>query len=650
MAPSQAMTDRTETLSLSQDFDGNDEAAWRALTERALKGRPIDRLASHTVDGLTLAPLSRETDFPSAADPLGHPGAAPFLRGAEAERDRFVPWDIRQGFNHPDPATTNADILRDLQRGVSSIELTVDPTGATGVAMTDLASMSRALDGVIPSIATVSISRSGAAGLGLATAATLALWAETTAEPKAAKLAFNLDPLGTLARTGLLEIGLDAAFRDTATLAQAVGLRFPHATVFRADGQVLHEAGSGPVMELAGTLASLVDTVRRLEAIGVKRDETVAQLLVTLATGPDYFREIAKVRAFRRLHARCLDVLGLDPQPARIQAVTSARMMTRQDPWVNMLRVTAATFAAGVGGADIVTALPFTHALGVPEELARRVARNTQIIAQSESHLGRVADPAGGSWTVEAHAEDLAQAAWERFQEIEAEGGYGSALLSGWIQDRIAKDRAELRRRVATRKMPLTGTSSFPTLDEVEAPVAEVPALSFEAEISESELDQLLTQRATPADEPDACDPLWPIRLSEPFERLRDLARARGDRATVLAVCLGELADYTARLDFVRHLFASGGLSLDVVEYGDGHLPEGHAVAVICGSDEAYGDTAMDAAGAINAAGVSRIFLAGKPGDAEAGLRDAGVSDFVFMGCNAIEALERAHAELGLKP
>ena len=642
------MTDTTETLlALSAGFEGQDEAAWQEIAGKALTGRGVETLATRTIDGLSVPPLARETDQPSANDPLGQPGAAPFIRGAVAERDRHQPWDIRQAFSHPDVQTTNREILRDLQRGVTSIELVIDPTGAGGIAIADGSDMVVTLEDVIPSIATIALSGAGAAGLGLASAAQLALWAETTGEPKSARLAFNLDPLGTLARTGLIEIGLDAAFARTATLMQALSLRFPLATSLRADGRVLHEAGGGMVVELAGMVASAIDTLRRLENLGVKRQMAVSETLFTLSVGPDYFREIAKLRAARRLWARCLEVLGVEAQPMKLQAVTSARMMARQDPWVNMLRVTAATFAAGVGGADVVTALPFTHALGQAEELARRVARNTQVIAQAESHLGRVADPAGGAWTVEQHASELAEAAWTLFREIEAAGGYGAALVSGLVQERVASDRAELRKRIATRRMPVTGTSSFPTLEEVEPPLADRPEPRREREISEDALMRLIPSPAPAVDATEA-DPLWPMRLAEPFERFRDLAARRGDNATVTALCLGPLADYTTRLDFARHLFASGGLALEVVEFEALESARSRPVAVICGTDAAYGDQAGAAARALQQAGADRIFLAGRPGEHEADLHAAGISDFIFMGCDAVAALERAHAELGL--
>jgi methylmalonyl-CoA mutase len=642
------MTDTTTLrLSAEGDFPAQDEAGWRELAEKALKGRAPESLERRTVDGAAMPVLGRETGFPSSTDPLGSPGTAPFIRGGEAMRDNHQPWDIRQAFAHPDHATTNAEILRDLQRGVTSVELVIDPTGENGVAIADGNDMAVALEGVIPSIATVALSRAGAAGPGLASAAQLALWAETTGEPKAAKLAFNIDPLGTLARNGMVEIGLDAAMARTATLVQALSLRFPLATSLRADGQVLHEAGGGMVIELAGLMASAVDTLRRLEAVGVNRSEAASQILFTVSVSSDYLREIAKLRAARRLWARCLEVLEVEPRAMVLQAVTSARMMTRQDPWVNMLRVTAATFAAGVGGADVVTALPFTQPLGTAEELARRVARNTQIIAQAESHLGKVADPAGGAWAIERHAEDLAAAAWTQFQAIEAAGGYGAALQSGLVQERVAADRAELRQRVATRKMPVTGTSSYPTLEEVAPPLAEPPAPRPAREISEDALHKLMPTPA-PADAPSEADPLWPMRLAEPFERLRDMAARRGEKAKVTALCLGPLADYTARLDFARHLFASGGLALEVVEFDGGAIPQGTPVAVICGTDAAYGENAAAAAGALKAAGTDRIFLAGKPGEAEDTYRAAGISDFIFVGCDAIAALERAHAELGL--
>ena len=129
-------------------------------------------------------------------------------------------------------------------------------------------------------------------------------------------------------------------------------------------------------------------------------------------------------------------------------------------------------------GADILTIRPFNEALGIPEELGRRIARNTQIIAMEESQLGRVAYPTGGAWFTESFADDLAEAAWKEFQTIEAEGGYAETLVSGAFQKRIADVREARAKDIAKRKVPITGVSEFPLLDEITAPIADMPKVT----------------------------------------------------------------------------------------------------------------------------------------------------------------------------
>ena len=647
-----------ETLGFSGDFGAADEAQWLEAVGKALKGAGPEKLVRRQPGGLEIRPLYRETGFASASDPLGLPGSAPFVRGAKAERDRYLPWDIRQSFTHPDPATTNGEILRDLERGVSSVELRIDPTGRNGVAVSDAATLERALAGVMAGICPIALDHVD--GPGAKAAAWLALWAEKQDEPKSIRGAFNIDPLGALARTGVLEDGLDLAFRKAAALTEALSLRFPLATVLRVDARPVHEAGGSPAQELGALIAHGVDALRRLDSFGITPDLAASTMLFTLAADGNYGIEIAKLRAARRLWARCLDALGLEDRPMQLQAVTSARMLTRYDPWVNMLRGTAAAFAGAVGGADIVTVRAFNEALGTPDELGRRVARNTQIIAMEESNLGRVADPAGGSWFTETVGEDLAEAAWSEFQRIEAEGGYGECLMADSLQARVGAVRLERMKALARRKDEITGVSAYPTLEEVEAPVA-MPDFESPAEtVSPEGLGKLLPQLASVEGEADMAEPFFPIRLAEPFERLRDHAErkteASGRRPSVFLATLGPLAEHNARADYARGFFAAGGIAAmdaperpkDVEGMVAAYRASGCRLAVLCGSDARYGEEAAGAAKALKAAGVQRLYLAGRPGENEDAWRTAGIDSFIHIGVDVVAALELAHAELGI--
>ena len=516
-----------DILPLSSAFKDATEAEWLAAVEKALKGKGIDTITRTTSDGLKVRPLYRESDFPSATDPLGKPGAAPYLRGPTAAPDAWLPWDIRQAFTHPDPANTNAEILRDLERGVSSVELTLDPAGTNGVQVLGLADLQTVLDGIDASIATIALDPVGEPGF--IAAGLLAKWAEGAADPAALKLAFNLDPLGALARTGTLAASLDdtfAALGDTlARLAPFTG-----ASLLRIDARMVHEAGGSDAQELGALIASAVDTLRRLPEADLTA--LAPRVSFALALDANYGLGVAKLRAARRLWARCLELLEVSPVPMRIQATTSARMLTRYDAWTNMLRCTTAAFAGAIGGADIVTVRPFNAALGVPEELGRRIARNTQIIAMEESQLGRVADPAGGAWFTESFAEDLANTAWAEFQQIEKEGGFASSLLAGALQSRIAAVRDARAKDIAKRKVAITGVSEFPLLEEIAAPVADpVKPKPAPAALGMAE----------------TCTPLLPIRLAAPFEALRDTAAAAKNEPAIFLATLGPVAEQIGR-------------------------------------------------------------------------------------------------------
>lgn len=640
-----------KSLTLSDTFEPASEADWRAAVEKALKGKGIETLKTRGTGGMVICPLYRETDIASATDPLGHPGAAPFVRGGASQRDPYLPWDIRQVFTHPDAQTTNAEILRDLERGVSSIELKLDCTGESGISLCDEDDFNAALEGVRADIAPVALDHGG--GTGTSAAALLALWAEGQSDAKSARLDFNIDPLGSLARLGLVEGGLDTAFKRLAALNDSLSLRFPLARTIRIDARMVREAGGLVGQELAAAIASGVDTLRRLDRLGVPADRVVPRMVFAFATSANYGLEIAKLRAARLLWARCLEALRVDHQPMVIQACTANIMLTRYDPWVNMLRGSAACFAGGIGGADMVSVTPFNAPLGVPDELGRRVARDTQIIAQEESHLGKVADPAGGAWFTEKLTQELAEAAWPIFQEIESEGGYGESLMADAFQGRVAQYRAKRMKEIATRKAPITGVSEFPILDEIAAPTTHPVFNNPRDGISDAGLKAMVPGYKAEGGDDSEAEPFWPIRVAEPFERLRDHADAQaaktGKHPAIFLATLGPLAEHTARVDYARNFFAAGGIEAkaapvppeDVTGLVAAWKASGSALAVLCGSDPRYGDEASHAAKALKEAGVQRLYLAGRH-------KTDDVDTLIHIGVDVVATLELAHAELGI--
>jgi methylmalonyl-CoA mutase len=333
----------------------------------------------------------------------------------------------------------------------------------------------------------------------------------------------------------------------------------------------------------------------------------LGQLEFRYAATADQFLTIAKLRAARRLWARVAEVCGAPEAGGQRQhAVTSSAMMTARDPWVNMLRTTLACFAAGVGGADAVTVQPFDARLGLPDGFARRIARNTQSLLIEEANVARVVDPAGGSWYVERLTEDLAEAGWAWFTEIERAGGMAAALDAGLVADRLAATWARRADNLAHRRDPVTGVSEFPNLDERLPVRAPLPV------------------------------PHGGHHYGEAFEALRDRAEAMPARPTVFLATLGPIAVHTARATFAANLFAAGGIatvrsgpSTDPAEIAAAFRDSGATVACLCSSDKLYAEYAAPVAAALREAGATKVWVAGK----------GSPDDHLYTGCDAVAVL-----------
>lgn len=612
------MAEKTDQADL-QLGEPASEAAWRALVEPGLKGAGWDKLIARTADKIAIDPLYREMDIATATDVSGFPGAEPFVRGARAEG----PWLIRQSFAHPDPERTNRDILADLAGGVTSVELVIDLSGANGAAIRDAADLDLVLADVILEAAPVSLD-AGANGLSAAE-----LLAAKLKGAAGADVAFNLDPIGALMRKGA--IGRE----DVASAARFSAQRrvdMPAASALRVDARPVHEAGGTQAQEIATALASGILYLRALAEAGLSAADANASLLFTLSVGPDVLIEAAKLRALRLCWARVMEASSAAPvsRAARIHAVTSRRMMTRYDAWTNILRVTTAALAAAIGGADAITTLPMTDALGLPTPQARRLARNTQHVLLEEARMGHVADPAGGSWFVEKLTRELANAAWAKMQAIEAAGGIVVALTSGALQHEVDEARTRRQQAVNTRRETITGVTDFPLLG------AEPP--KFEP---------------FPAARGDGRALLAPIRWSAPFEALRETGETA--KASVFFANIGTLAEFAPRANFARNLLSAGGVAAigsetphdTTAALVEAFRASGAKAAIICSTDARYADHATTCAQALKSVGANWVMLAGKPQD-EPGLRAASVDQFLFAGDDAVAALTRLHQALGI--
>jgi methylmalonyl-CoA mutase len=346
---------------------------------------------------------------------------------------------------------------------------------------------------------------------------------------------------------------------------------------------------------------------------------------------------MAKFRALRKLWARVEEACGLAPERIFISAETAWRMMTRRDVHVNMLRTTIATFSAGLGGSDAITVLPFTSTLGLPDQFARRIARNSQLILLEESNLAKVGDPAAGSGSIEDLTDKLCRVAWSLFQEIESAGGAAAALERGLIQKKVAVVRTERDRAIALRRDALTGTSDFPYLAETPVSVLEVAKVSV-----------------VPVGTRIAFEPLRSWRLAEPYESLRDasdrILKKTGARPRIFLANLGTPSDFTARATFAKNFFGAGGIETagkDSFSNGDqvveAFKASGATLACLCSSEAVYARQGAAAAKALTVAGARYVYLVGRPDKTEKELRESGVNTFIHAGCDAVATLKAAH-------
>lgn len=630
----------TEDLSLSADFPPATHAAWMELVAKVLKGADFEkRLVTRTLDGLRIEPLYTRTDeIAGAATTL--PGAAPLTRSTSPHR-HGAGWDIRQFHSGLDPKATNEAILEDLEGGATSIALHLAAPGNSGMDFSG-DGLSVALNNVALDLCPIALVANDSAIE--AAAALERLWTERGIGAADRQGHFNIDPLGTLAQTGALDDPLDTALSRAAKTASG-SIAAPRVTALLADGNAYHQGGASEAQELAAMLSTLVAYLKACNADGLPPDRALPKIALSLAADADQFMTTAKLRAARRLVWQVADACGAADAAGRthMTAITAWRMLARRDPWTNIMRTTLACAGAAIGGADSIVVLPFTFPLGKTDRFARRISRNVQIVLQEESSLGRVIDPAGGSWYVEKLTDDLAHRAWEIFQDIEGKGGMAAALTSGYLQDAISQVAEKRQRDIATGRIELTGISAFPRLG-----------------------DDGITTEPWPAGHPRSANPaveitpLKQMRLAQPFERLRDAADAHtaksGTRPQVFLVCLGTIADYNARANWMRNILASGGI--DVIagqefsrsgDAGAALSDNGARVACIVSSDAVYSELAEATAHALKSAGADHVMLAGRPGELENDLKEAGVDAFWYAGMDRIAALTALQGVLGIE-
>ncbi|MCO5063155.1 MAG: methylmalonyl-CoA mutase subunit beta [Rhizobiaceae bacterium] len=477
-----------QSLLKDAEFPPCDRDRWLKLAEKALAGSSFeDALVSHTDDGLRIEPI-----YERAVDAQALPRKRPDM-----------PWLIVQRVDDTDPVRANRQALEDIENGATGISLVFE--GAPNSFGHGLPNTREALEQVLEG---VQLNRThvrvdvhpGSRGMA---EWMLALLSKRRVDPSKLSLSFGIDAAAIFASTGYLRMSIEALKASMPqSLAHFFSLGLPGA-LLEADGRVFHNAGATEAQELGIVLSNATSYLRMFEEARQALVYAAPHIGFALSVDQDQFMSIAKIRALRKLWARVAEMCSIPPAWATVHAETSYRMMTAKDPETNILRSTIAAFSAAVGGADSISILPHTVAHGLPEAFARRVARNQQLILIGESHLDFVADPARGAGGIEALTDELCEAAWKEFQQIESEGGALNSLAAGRIQQRVLASR-ENRAEAYRSGRAIVGTTIFPAHKEraVDTLPSEPRALA----------------EPTPNHAKAICDRINPVRIDETLD------------------------------------------------------------------------------------------------------------------------------------
>jgi methylmalonyl-CoA mutase len=705
---------------LLSEFPPATPDVWRQAAEKLLKGAPFGKkMSTRTHEGIELQPIYHRPDAkPEAVDQESEmPGEFPFRRGSVPVGS--APWLIAQELPYPTYEEFNKALREDLGRGQNAVFLpldraslmAVDPDqaeastiGSKGVSIASVAGFGKALAGI--DFSTVPLYIEGGIAGPLFLAVAVAHARKSRVEPRSLRGCVGSDPLGLLVSEGELRSPLDAAYDEMAVASDWAEKNTPGLRTIAVSTRSYHDGGASAVEELAFAIATGTEYVREMTRRGIPPEMAVRQVWFSLSVGPQFFLEIAKLRAARVLWANVGAAFGVhDTAGAMVMHIrTSSYNATRVDPYVNMLRATTEALSGAIGGCTSMHVGRFDEECGQPGEFSRRIARNVQILLQKESHIDHVVDPVGGSWYVEALTADIAKRAWELFQRIEQEGGMAVALRSGLPQSAVADTARRRVEALALRKDAMVGITTYAnplevpleetpdTLDDVRMRrtetlrnlrmvpdrAAEPAVLDRLSRILETGRDSIMnalidaaSQGATIGEmrkawqarrggKGPAVEPIVPQRRALAFEELRALSDAftqrTGNRPVVFLATMGPRAQHKARADFAAGFMAAGGCTVITgtgyatpEEAVEAAIASGAPAMVICSTDETYPALVPLMCAEVKKRKPSlMIALAGYPADHVESFRQDGIEAFIHLRAHVPEVLCQMFRRMGV--
>ena len=591
---------------------------WEQVILKDLKGADYTRkLIWMSPEGIPVRPYYRDEDLKELHH-LGHqPGKFPFIRGNEPAGNR---WLIRQDVVVDEVDQALQDALFLLDKGVESVNFQIndDPAPEEVRRLIDGLPFDRAefgFEGFDPELILDALDQMTALG---------------AFNPESVKALLQFDPIGEFNLTGRFDGEEDLYEWIAGWIHRAQ--KYPNLKIMGVNGRFFHNAGGNAVQELGFTLAQANEYLVEMTERDIPADQVAKTISFHLSVGSNFLFEIAKFRAARMLWSRILEEYGvrLDSSARMyIQAETSFWNKTVYDPHVNILRATTEAMSAVLGGIQSLTILPFDLTYEDPTAFSERIARNQQILLKGESHLDKVADPAGGSYYIEQLTHDIAAKSWELFQETEKRGGYTEGFYTGWIQDAIVSTAKLRDQNYAQRREILVGTNQYPNALEVMKDKTDPDTIAPPAvDVSEAE-----------------AQPLNLYRVAEPFEQLRMATETAQRKPVVFLLTIGNLAMRRARAGFAFNFFACAGYQV-IDNNGYASVEEGLAAAVtagadlvvLCSSDEEYADFGPQLGNLIS--GKAIPVIAGYPKEILDQLKTAGITHFIHVRSNLLESLQ----------
>lgn len=707
-------------LTLRDEFAPTGYEDWRKVAESELAGADFDKkLLWQSPEGFTIKPIYAAEDI----DKLPHlgnlPGFPPYTRGTDPLGQARHGWQVRQDSLLAAPEDVNAALREGLSRGETAIGIRLDNAsrrgldgddpaaaelvGRAGCTLTTINALRIALLGIDLERHPITL-RTGASALPVL-AMLIAVIEERGLSRRKVMGAIECDPIRELAKHGRIRVPLDAYYREMKDIVEYCAHECPGIRGAMVNSSPYHNAGASITQEVALSLATGAEYLRALTERGVKPDMAAMSMTFSYCISTNLFLEIAKLRAARMLWAKIVGLFGArDDNAAKMFLHCRSSSWTKSvvDPYNNLIRATVEGFAAAVGGCDSLYIAPFDEPIGRADEFSQRLARNQQLLLAEEAYLGRVTDPAGGSYYVEALTDSIAHSAWKLLQEVEKAGGLVAALKAGVPQKMVGETAEKKRALIAARRSPIVGVSNYAKADEVPIEKSHIPRAGFLAERHkrvarmkalrdnrklQAVLEQLVesvrsglgnlleiairaaSEGATINEMMHALKPaaggspleiaaLTGRRAAAPFETLRARSqahlRATGHLPKVYLVPMGTDAMRRARVEFSRGFFAAGGF--DVVEPAPFESPaeaaaplveNGARLAVLCGDDASYTAFAPEFVKSMRmAASPALVYIAGYPVDAVDQLKAAGVDGFVHIKSNVVETLAKLQDRL----